>query len=124
MQFMLLLYGNQHAWDALTDADVDELARAHAAIKDELTQTGEMVAACELEVDGAQVVRSHGDTIAVADGPFSEGQQVLTGYYVIDCVDTARATEVAGKFAEVKFAPIQVRRLGKGSTWTELQRQR
>ena len=124
MKYMLILYGSQRAWDALTEADVDQLAKAHTDIKSELTQSGEMVAACELEVEGAQVVNSNGDTIAVTDGPFSEGQQVISGYYIINCVDTARATEIASKFAELRFAPIEVRRLGKGSTWTELQRQR
>lgn len=124
MKYMLILYGSQNAWDALTDTDVDQLAKAHAEIKSELARTGEMVAACELEVEGAQVVTSNTQAIAVTDGPFSEGQQVITGYYIIDCIDTARATEVASKFAEVKFAPIEVRRLGKASTWTELQLQR
>ena len=124
MKYMLILYGSQIAWDSLTEADVDQLAKAHADIKNELTQSGEMVAACELEVDGAQVVKSTSETIAVTDGPFSEGQQVISGYYIIDCIDIARATEVASKFAELKFAPIEVRRLGKGSTWTELQLQR
>ena len=124
MQYMLILYGNQTAWDALTEADVDQLAKAHAAIQNELTQTGELIASCELEVEGAQVVAPNNGTSAVTDGPFSEGQQVITGYYVIDCVDSARAAEVASKFAEVKFAPIEVRRLGKGSTWTKLQEQR
>lgn len=124
MKYMLIFYGNQIAWDSLAEADVDQLAKAHADIKNELTQTGEMVAACELEVEGAQVVKLNRETIAVTDGPFSEGQQVISGYYIIDCIDTARATEVASKFAELKFAPIEVRRLGKGSTWTELQLQR
>jgi hypothetical protein len=124
MKYMLILYGSQPAWEALTEADVDQLAKAHADIKSELTQTGEMVAACELEVEGAQVVKSNGETIAVTDGPFSEGQQVIGGYYIIDCVDSARAAEVASKFAEVKFAPIEVRCLGKGSTWTTLQLER
>lgn len=124
MQYMLILYGNQVAWDTLTDVDVDEFAQAHAALKDELAHTGEMVASCELEVDGAQVVQTRGEAIAITDGPFSEGQQVITGYYVIDCIDTARASAIASKFAEVKFAPIEVRRLGKGSTWTTLQQQR
>jgi hypothetical protein len=124
MQYMLIMYGSQRAWDALTEADIDQLAKAHADIKRELAETGEWVAACELEVEGAQVVQSNAGTIAATDGPFSEGQQVITGYYVVDCVDTARATEIAGKFAEVKFAPIEVRRLGKGSTWTKLQSER
>ncbi|MEO7002039.1 MAG: YciI family protein [Ktedonobacterales bacterium] len=124
MKYMLIFYGSQVAWDALTADDVDQLAKAHAEIKSELAQTGEMVAACELEVEGAQVVNSNRATIAVTDGPFSEGQQVITGYYIIDCIDTARATKIASKFAELKFAPIEVRRLGKGSSWTELQLQR
>lgn len=124
MKYMLIFYGNQPAWDALTEADVDQLAKAHADVKSELTQTGEMVAACELEVEDARVVASNIDAIVVTDGPFTEGQQVITGYYIIDCVDAARAAEVASKFAEVRFAPIEVRRLGKGSTWTELQQQR
>src|SRR5580765_3489074 len=105
MKYMIVIYGSQTAWDALSEADVDELAKTHVAIKSELTQTGEMIAASELDTEGARTVRQQdGGTVVAVDGPFTEGEQVLGGYYMIDCVDIDRATEIASKFAELKFA--------------------
>jgi hypothetical protein len=117
MQFMLVIYGSDEAWDALGREDHQKLADAHSAVHRELRANGELRAAAELETDGARVVRTVDGAITVAHGPFTEGREVVSGYYLIDCADMERAVEIAGMFAETDFAPIEVRRLGEGSTW-------
>ena len=124
MKYMILLYGNQKAWDALSDVEIDELAHVHAVIQKDLRETGEFVSSSELDENDAAVVRSNQGALITQDGPYSEGESILSGYYGVDCTDISRATAIARRFAEIKFAPIEVRRLDDGSTWIELQKLR
>lgn len=119
MKFMILIYGSPAAWDRLGPADVAELAAAHERVHRELAPTGELVAASELAVEDARVVRAVDGRLAVTHAAFSEGHELLSGYYLLDCADADRATEIAGWFAETKFAPVEVRRLGTGSSWDD-----
>ena len=47
----------------------------------------------------------------VTDGPFTEGKELVGGYYIVDCANTERAVEIAGKLMEIEFAPVDVRPL-------------
>jgi hypothetical protein len=55
--------------------------------------------------DGAQLqpvatattVRTNGDEILVADGPFAETKEVILGYDVIECADLDEAIFVASR---------------------------
>ncbi|MFL6238544.1 MAG: YciI family protein [Actinomycetes bacterium] len=119
MKFMILIYGSPKAWDGLGEAEVAELADAHARVHRELTPTGELVAASELDLDSARVVRAQGGVATVTHDAFTEGREFISGYYIVECHDVDRATEIAGWFAETKFAPVEVRRLGSRSSWTD-----
>jgi hypothetical protein len=44
----------------------------------------------------------------VTDGPYAETQEVLAGYWIVECESFDRATEIAGRLAECP-APEQVR---------------
>jgi hypothetical protein len=88
-------------------------------VQRDLKASGELLDVQELAVADAKIVRSQSGTPSVVDGPFSEGIQFISGYYLIDCVDVDRATEIAGRLAEVKFAPIEVCRLGPNTAWKD-----
>ncbi|RIX31319.1 hypothetical protein D1781_01920 [Amnibacterium setariae] len=44
-------------------------------------------------------------------GPFTEGVEVVGGYYVVDVASKDRAIEIAGMLAETRFSPVEIRRL-------------
>ena len=124
MKYIILLYGNQEAWNTLTESAVDELASAHTTLQRDLRMSGEFVESSEIDENTAAVIRSEEGVVTESKGPLIEGRFIVSGYYIVDCADMSRAKEIARRFAEVKFAPVEVRRLGDGSTWTELQDQR
>lgn len=111
MKFMLMIYGSDDAWNALTPADIDERDRVHKAVHDELTATGELIASAELDNDGSKVVRTKRGEATVSDGPFTEAKEMVGGYYLVECASLDRAVEIAGRFTEAEYAPIEVRRL-------------
>jgi hypothetical protein len=119
MQYMVLIWGSDEAWNSLGRDDHQKLADAHAAVHAATRDTGELLAAAELETDGAHWVRDTDGARTTTEGPFTEGREIVSGYYMFDCVDDARVLEIASMFAEAEFAPIEVRRLGAGSTWVD-----
>jgi hypothetical protein len=117
MKYMLLIYGNKVAWDSLTQSQIDEIGRTHRALQSELHASGELLDHKELALDDSKVVRTKRGKSVVQDGPFVGEKEILGGYYLVDCVSIARATELAGRFLEAEFAPIEVRRLSGDTTW-------
>ncbi|WP_246106945.1 YciI family protein [Pseudonocardia kunmingensis] len=108
---MITAYASQQDFDVLTGKDsgrpvasAEELSAIGeflATFVAELSASGELVDAQGLAApvlarrvelrDGAQVV---------TDGPFAETEEVLAGYWVVDCSGLDRATEVAARLNE------------------------
>jgi hypothetical protein len=117
MKFMLVIYGSDDAWKKLDRLAADRIGAAHKSLQAELEASGELVDHSELALEGAMIVRNQGGEAVTTKGPFTEGNQVVGGYYLVDCRDVERATEIAGRFAEAEFAPIEVRRVSRVTTW-------
>ena len=117
MQYMVMIYGSHEAWDAVTPEAGEDIGRTHKSLQQELGASGELIDHKELEIAGARVIRTHDGVTAITEGPFSEGREMLSGYYVINAATIERAAEIAARFGEAKFAPIEVRRLSGDSSW-------
>ena len=111
MKFMITIYDNDDSEAAYTGEFREEHRRIHAAVQDELKASGEFVDTHELSVTDATVVRVHDGTPTITDGPFTEGRELVGGYYIVDCANTERALAIASRFIEARFAPIEVRAL-------------
>lgn len=119
MKYMVLIWGSNDAYAALGREDHQKLADAHAAVHAATKDTGELVGATELQDDGAYVIRDVDGVRTTTPGPQTEGSQFVSGYYIFECAGDDRAIELASMFAEAEFAPVEVRRLGAGSTWVD-----
>ena len=106
MKHMLIIYGNTEGWDALTEDDIRARDEAHGAVFRELRDTGELIDGGELSPEGSRVVRRG----SVVDGPFTEGRELVGGYYIIDVVDVDRAVEIANRLKEIDTSVVDVRR--------------
>ncbi len=112
MKYMLMIYGNAEAVNAIENPSHEEFMRAHQEIQEELIASGELIGANELSTVDAKVVRSTPEGTVATDGPFMETKEWVAGYYLVDCESVDRAIEIAGRFAEAKFTLIEVRRIG------------
>lgn len=110
MKHLMLIPNNVDTWNALTEAEIETIMQAHTSLQQELRASGEFVEAHELGEE-AKFVRKNGNTCTVTDGPYLETKEIVAGYYVVDCVDMARAVEIAGKFGEARLWPIEIRRI-------------
>jgi hypothetical protein len=118
VKYMILTYGSQQDYDGMAGKPGDHPAWAPEdfaamgafmeAFNKELEESGELV---ETRALGAPALtRRFGPKDVVTDGPYAETQEVLAGYWVVDCASFDRACELAGRLADCPAPPDVVAR--------------
>lgn len=103
MKYLILMYGSQAEYDLMTNAGPDDFAPMHAFMEQfgkDLMESGEFVdtRALDAPVHTRRVSQKDGVPV-VTDGPYAETQEVLAGYWVVECESFDRATQIAGRLA-------------------------
>jgi hypothetical protein len=110
MKYMILTYGSQRDYDAMVGKAADEpalsaedFAPMHSFMESfnkELVESGELVDTRGLTapVHTRRLQLQRGVPV-VTDGPYAETQEVLAGFWIVDCESFDRATEIAGRLA-------------------------
>ncbi|HEY0471073.1 MAG TPA: YciI family protein [Kribbella sp.] len=111
MKYMILTYASQEDYDGMAGKDsgkpawtAEDFAAMGAFMEKfnaDLAESGELVETRGLAApvltrrlgskDGASVV---------TDGPYAETQEVLAGYWIVECDSFDRATEIAARLAD------------------------
>ena len=111
MKYMILTYGSQldydtmagqpaagrPAWSGADFAALDAFMESFAA---ELAESGELVETRGLANPvHTRRIRLQEGVPVVTDGPYAETQEVLAGYWIVECDSFDRATEIAARLA-------------------------
>src|SRR5919201_6426309 len=116
VKYMILLYGSQQDYDAMSGRPSDKpawSAREFAAMgafmeafNKGLVDSGELVETRGLTapVHTRRIQLQNGVPV-VTDGPYAETQEVLAGYWIIECDGYDRATEIAARLAQCPAPP-------------------
>ncbi|WP_433160158.1 YciI family protein [Kribbella sp. CA-247076] len=119
MKYMILSYASQQDYDGMagqesgkpawTAEDFAAMGAFMEKFNNDLIESGELVETRGLaapvltrrigQKDGAAVV---------TDGPYAETQEVLAGYWIVECESMDRATEIAARLGDTP-APDFVR---------------
>jgi hypothetical protein len=105
---MILTFGSQHDYQAMTGQGSDQpvwTQQDYAALgafmndfNQELVDSGELVETRGLSAPvHSRRIRLEERVPVVTDGPYAESEEVLAGYWVIDCASFDRATEIASR---------------------------
>ena len=106
MKYMALIYGNEEAWDALSEEEQQRVTERYMALAREPVTVG----GDELEdPDTATTVRVRGGETLTTDGPFAETKEQLGGYYLVDVDSLDEALEWAAKIPGARHGSIEVR---------------
>ncbi len=112
MKYMILLYGSQQDYDALTGKPVpgkpawapEDFAAMGAfmtGFSNDLAESGELVETRGLTAPvHARRIHLVGGAPVVTDGPYAETQEVLAGYWIVDCESSDRATRIAARLTD------------------------
>jgi hypothetical protein len=130
MKYMIMLYGSQQDYDSLTGKtvpgkpvwtgeDFAAMGGFMESFNNDLAESGEMVSTRGLTAPvHARRIQLRSGVPVVTDGPYAETQEVLAGYWIVECESFDRATEIAtrlttcpgpegvGDFAVVDVRPI------------------
>jgi hypothetical protein len=121
VKYMITAYGSQQDFDLLTGKDsargvtspeeLSAIGEFLATFVAELSASGELVDAQGLAAPVlARRVELRDGTQVITDGPFAETEEVLAGYWIVDCSGLDRATEIAARLNECP-GPV----LGRGT---------
>jgi hypothetical protein len=109
MKYMILMSGSQRdygqmAGNALdgqpgwTAADFAAMGEFMESFNEDLAESGELVDTRGLTAPvHARRIRLRGGAPVVTDGPYAETEEVLAGWWVVDCASFDRATEIAAR---------------------------
>lgn len=110
MQYMLLIYRDEAALDAATEAEAGQMTAAYGAYAEAMTKAGVMRGGDRLHrASAATTVRSPGGRTQVLDGPYAETKEQLGGYFMIDAPDLDTALSWAERCPGAAVGSIEVR---------------
>ncbi|MEU7869459.1 YciI family protein [Dactylosporangium sp. NPDC049140] len=113
MKYIILSYASQRDYDAMAGkageslwkpADFAAMGEFMATFTAELEASGELVETRALDAP-VHTRRIGGATGLVTDGPYAETQEVLAGYWIVECDSFDRATQIALRFRECPAPP-------------------
>jgi hypothetical protein len=109
MKYMILIYGSQRDYDGLAGrpdqgqpgwsaADFGALGAFMESLGRELAESGELVETRGLTAPAhTQRIRLRDGVPVVTDGPYAETEEVLAGYWIVECDGIDRATQIAAR---------------------------
>ena len=110
MQYLLLLYANEHGWDSLTPAQQQQGAAAYKAYTEALQKSGALKGSNRLQpTSTATTVRNENGKAQVLDGPYADSKEQLGGYYLIEAADLDAAIAWANRCPGASHGTIEVR---------------
>jgi hypothetical protein len=112
MKYMLLIYHEEKAWDALTEQERQDIYSQYRQFSEEIAASGNYLSGSELHpVSTATSVRVRDGKLLSTDGPFAETKEQLGGYYLVEAKDLDEATALAARIPSAKTGTIEVRPL-------------
>jgi hypothetical protein len=115
VKYLILIYSNpasRQIWERMPQAQRAEGLQRYAALKEDLTASGEMIVSEALADPslGKGVSVREGRT-TTTDGPFAEVKEQLAGFFLIECANIEHAIEHAARIPEAAAAPdlVEVR---------------
>jgi len=113
MKYMILVYGSQQDYDAMAGhaepgqpawsaEDFAAMGAFMESFAKDLDESGELVETRGLTAPvHARRIQLRNDVPVVTDGPYAESQEVLAGYWIVECDGFDRATEIAARLTKI-----------------------
>ena len=110
MQFAILIYGNEAAMMAMTEAEKATMHGAYMAYSEALVAAGVMRGGERLKPSPtAASVRIVAGKSEVLNGPYAETREQLGGFYLIDVADMDQALAWGARCPGASHGTIEVR---------------
>jgi hypothetical protein len=117
MKYLILMFGSQQDYDGMagrpapgaaawTAQDMAAMGGFMESFGRDLAESGELVDAQGLTAPVlARRIRLSGGVPVATDGPYAETEEVLAGYWLVECAGMDRATELAARLTACPGPP-------------------
>jgi hypothetical protein len=113
MRYLLLTYnapGGDEIWAAMTESERQAEEDEYVRLMEKMRKSNAYIAANELEpFSAARTVRVRNGTRSVTDGPAVQGEEFLTGYFLIEAESFETAIEWAAKIPNAHTGSVEIR---------------
>ena len=110
MEYTLLIYADQAAFETISPAQMKETQAAYHAYTEALQEAGVLRGANRLRpTQTATTVRLRSGKTEVLNGPYAETREQLGGYYIIDVANMDEAIKWASRCPAAQWGSIEVR---------------
>jgi hypothetical protein len=112
VKYMILIYASQQDYDALagkpdtgqpgwSPAEFAAMGAFMESFTKELAESGELVDTRGLTAPAhARRIRLREGVPVVTDGPYPESEEVLAGYWIVECDSFDQATQIATRLSD------------------------
>jgi hypothetical protein len=112
VKYMLLIYNNPAMLETLPEAEMKAIMNDVGALMSELQESGEWLGGEALaHPSQTKTVRVRDGVPAITDGPYIESKEQFAGYCMLDCESLERATEIATRWPDARYAWVELRAL-------------
>ena len=110
MRYMLLIYDDEAAWDAVPEEEKGPIFGEYMALSADLKAKGKHLAGDPLQpTSTATTVRVREGKTLTTDGPFAETKEQLGGYYLVEAADLDEAIALAARIPGARYGSVEVR---------------
>ena len=110
MKYLCLVYADEAKLNALPQDQVDALIDETMATNEELAASGHLILTEALEqVASATTVRVRDRRLSATDGPFTETNEQLGGFWLIEARDLNEAIRIAGRLPSARIGTVEIR---------------
>jgi hypothetical protein len=110
MQYLLMLYSDESAWDKMTQEQQKQGYAAYMAYTEALKQANALKGSNRLRpTSTATQVRVANGESQVLDGPYADSKEQLGGYYLIEAADLDAAIAWAARCPGAGHGTVEVR---------------
>jgi len=111
LRYAILMYADPEHSVELTEAQLGEIARKHARLREELRESGELAGGAGLALPDETTALRVG-TEGVSQGPLDANpKEHLTAYYEVECETLERAQEIGAYVLDHHVTSVEVRRI-------------
>ena len=110
MQYMLLIYADEQAWEAFSPEEREAGMALYQSYSEMLRERGAFVAGEPLApTTTATTVRNTDGTVLTTDGPYVETKEQLGGFFIVEAKDLDEAIEFAAACPGAHHGSVEVR---------------
>jgi hypothetical protein len=108
-KYTLMLRESGQSFAKLSPSEMQAIIARYGAWSEGLRKAGTLGPSNKLTDGAGRVMRRTNGKVMVTDGPFTEGKEVLGGYFTIEAESYDKAIEIANSCPHLDFGSIEVR---------------